>query len=541
MKKLVTCAFAVALTTAASAIAIVENDTWQKAKELDSSQYESALRREDNQYATTPADDPLCALGPYGRTMWYKWTAPANGVVQFSTKGSAGASGALDTVMGVFAFDSSGELGSYWLESGDIALNDDAYADGTSFLELTQVYAGETYYIGIGTKASTSGTPGYEQGWITIGWMYVREWAVASFNAQGGTIAPTTVRLLGDYPLNTFGDLPEPVRGGYDFAGWFPVPEGGVQITGAETYAQLRDYITDGGSLPLYAQWKMTGLETPQFAPFTKAQVFNGAFLTSGYALVGSVQIKAAKMNAKSKTSRLSIYVTCYDTGRKFSAKGTLTFNDDGSAKSGDIIVNFKDGSHASDIMCMTVNADGTFTMSGERYLVEAAQVGGALTSGSLTFQIPTLVPSSRYYDPPTAPAGYKLIEEALPTSFEFTTASNGRKFSFPTGKALSYKANRRVTIGRPVWTLLGLDDSNPNKSQLKLSYNYKTGLFKGKFKVYMTNGANYISSGSTIELRSPKLQKYSVNVTGLVLSGRGYALSALKNTNQSWITILKP
>lgn len=539
MKKLMTCAFAAVLTSVASAIAIYpDNNAWIDAEELDSSESSGYTLDESNADATEPQGDPLCALGDYGKTLWYKWTAPFDGTVQFSTKGSF-MSGVrpppqLDTVMCVFMQDSQGVLEPVYTATGEIAFNDDAATDKTSFVELQQVFAGETYYIGVGTK---SGATGYVSGSVRMNWSYVREMARVRFNPQGGTTTSSSVRLLGNYPLNTFGDLPVPVRGGYDFIGWFSLPSGGVRITGAERYEQLKDYISEG-VLDLYAQWKLTGLETPQFGSFDKAQIFNGALLTVTYGLVGSIQIKAGKKSSKG-VSRLSVYVTRYDTGKKFSAKGSLTFRDDGSATSDGIAVKFKDESLADDVMYMTVNPDGTFAMKGDRYLVEAAQVGGALTAGSLKFEIPTMRKSSQVYQLPVAPVGFKVIEEALPDGFRFSVSSNGQKFSFPAGKALSYKANKRTSVGRAVWSLQGLDDSNPNKPQLKLSYNAKSGLFKGKFKVYMTNGASYISNGGLIEIQSPKLQKYTVNVVGLVLSGRGFGMSTLKSTNQRWVSIL--
>jgi hypothetical protein len=556
MKKLMICVFATALAGVAFSKSLPANNAWDSAEEIDNTQYSGDTRTVNNGDATEPQGDPLCALGDYGRTLWYKWTAPANGLVQFSTKDSyVGESPypQLDTVLGVFVLDDNGKPKPTYDSFGDLAFNDDAYTNKTSFIELQQVYAGETYYIGVGTKPASSALQTYEAGYIMLSWSYTREWARVVFNAQGGTTTSQSLRLLGGFPLATFGDMPEPVRGGFDFGGWFTDPVGGVEVTGAESYDTLRDYIVEG-YLNLYAHWTSIGTETPQLGPFNKSQTFMGAFLTTGYGVVGSVTIKVGKKSAKN-TTRVTATVIRYETGRKVTGKGTLTINDDGSAESDDMVFKFNDEKRPDDTMRMKVQPDGTFEMKGAHYLVEATQVGGALTVENLTFSVRGFDGNSAVFSLPRAQAGAAVITEALPVSFTFPLDKQGRKFAIPSGQFLKYQPARgdvraaailrqtEVAGSRrlKMYELVGLGDSNPNKSKLKLSYAHKTGLFKGSFYVYTTTGYNYINNGGTREVGKPKLTKMSVKVVGIVMAGRGFGMATLKSTGQEWFAGLNP
>ena len=65
------------------------------------------------------------------------------------------------------------------------------------------------------------------------------------------------------------------------------------------------------------------------------------------------------------------------------------------------------------------------------------------------------------------------------------------------------------------------VDDSagKTNLSALKLNYTAKTGLFKGSFKAYALETAN----------GKKKLVKYTVNVIGFVVNGKGYGEASCK------------
>jgi hypothetical protein len=67
----------------------------------------------------------------------------------------------------------------------------------------------------------------------------------------------------------------------------------------------------------------------------------------------------------------------------------------------------------------------------------------------------------------------------------------------------------------------LEVDESGgkTNRSALKLSYVAKTGIFKGSFKAYALEEKN----GKT------KLVKYTVNVFGFVVDGKGIGQASIK------------
>ena len=198
---------------------------------------------------------------------------------------------------------------------------------------------------------------------------------------------------------------------------------------------------------------------------------------------------------------------------------------------------------------------NGTFEMKGAHYLVEATQVGGALTVENLTFSVRGFDGNSAVFSLPRAQAGAAVITEALPVSFTFPLDKQGRKFAIPSGQFLKYQPARgdvraaailrqtEVAGSRrlKMYELVGLGDSNPNKSKLKLSYAHKTGLFKGSFYVYTTTGYNYINNGGTREVGKPKLTKMSVKVVGIVMAGRGFGMATLKSTGQEWFAGLNP
>ena len=90
----------------------------------------------------------------------------------------------------------------------------------------------------------------------------------------------------------------------------------------------------------------------------------------------------------------------------------------------------------------------------------------------------------------------------------------------------LKYTKNRETGT----YDLLGLDNPvKPNVSGLKLTYTPKTGMFKGTFRLYATNEA------TTPTGKSPKLKRYTVNVVGFVVDGKGIGQASLKAPYATW------
>ena len=114
------------------------NDDFENAVELPGDMSGSAIGTNIN--ASVVSTEPLYVDWDAGYTVWWKWTAPTDGPVQFNTFGSAD----FDTVIGVYTGSS---LASLTL----VADNDDAKdSSGYQSQVAFNATAGTTYYIAIG-------------------------------------------------------------------------------------------------------------------------------------------------------------------------------------------------------------------------------------------------------------------------------------------------------------------------------------------------------------------------------------------------------
>ena len=338
---------------------------------------------------------------------------------------------------------------------------------------------------------------------------YTAQWQVnqytVTFNANGGTGGMTRTVTHGA----VVGDLPVPMRNGYELVGWFTAAEGGVAVTAS---------IVVTGNVTYYAQWVVHGGEVTD-VEFTKTQTVDGVLNNADGAFVGTVQLKVGKINKKKGTVSISATATLLD-GKKLAGKAvTVKLNDDGTASG---TVKFK--APIGD-MHFEMSADGTFTFDNSGYSMTEGAVGGNLSNGTMTFMVDI-------DSVPALPTGYDLLEDALP--FEMIgKVSGGKKIDF--GKAASVKY-AKVKEGKETWYELdGLDDEKkPNLSSLKLTYTPKTGVFKGSFKIYATNGRN-VAPG-----KKPTLKTYTVNVTGFIVDGEGIGQAMLKKPAASWAVALE-
>ena len=231
---------------------------------------------------------------------------------------------------------------------------------------------------------------------------------------------------------------------------------------------------------------------------FTKAQSPSGALVDAGGDFVGTVQMKVGKKNAKGKV-KITASAMLMD-GKKVNAKA-LTLDIGAGVKSGKLV--FKGIGE----MAFVLADDGTFTLKNSGYAMAGAQIGGNLPNGRMTFQI-------GMDSLPRVDAGFSILEDLLPDGVSIAV-TGGKKLD--AGKAASPKFAKDKATG--VYSLVGLDDpKKPNLSGLQLTYAPKTGQFKGSFKLYAT------SSGD-----KPKLKKYTVNVTGFMVDGKGVGRAMMK------------
>ena len=104
-----------------------------------------------------------------------------------------------------------------------------------------------------------------------------------------------------------------------------------------------------------------------------------------------------------------------------------------------------------------------------------------------------------------------KVLTDYLPD--QMSVGQNKGRWTFPKAGKLSMKKGV-------------LDDSKAgeNPSGLKLTFKSKDGSFSGSFKVYAE--------------QSGKLKSTTVNVTGMVLNGKGYGTATIKKVGSMDITI---
>ena len=220
-----------------------------------------------------------------------------------------------------------------------------------------------------------------------------------------------------------------------------------------------------------------------------KAQTVSGAVFRDGRA-VGVVQVKVGKASKNGEVA-VSGTITGLD-GKKLAAKGGKV-GVNGETATATLAV--KDGTTAT----VTVGKDGV-SGSWNGAEIKAAEVGGNWTRTDAKVQVAATSAS--------LPAG--TLETLLPTGEP--VLEKGGKWAF--NKAATVKLSKDKTSAE--W-----DDSKgkSNRSGLKLTYTPKKGTFKGSFKVYALEGAD----------GAKKLKKYTANVTGVVVDGKGFGQASIK------------
>ena len=244
--------------------------------------------------------------------------------------------------------------------------------------------------------------------------------------------------------------------------------------------------------------------ETPTYAgsldtSFARVQTVTGAavIFDKAYSRVGTMQVKAGKVNKKHGTLRVSAVATLLVDGRvrRFTASGVLAALD-AQGRIPPVTLTFKEPIGA---MTLEMSPDGLFTFKNPIYAMASATVGGALRGGERgTFRLASCnlaVPGEVQYD-------------LLPYEEAFEVVGGKWKFA----KAATVKWTKSRETGEFV-RVVDVSRNKTNRSSLKINYAAKTGIFKGSFKAYVLEDAR---NGKK------RLKKYSVNVAGFVLDGVG-------------------
>ena len=232
---------------------------------------------------------------------------------------------------------------------------------------------------------------------------------------------------------------------------------------------------------------------------FVRVQTVTGAavIFDKAYSRVGTMQVKAGKVNKKHGTLRVSAVATLLVDGRvrRFTASGVLAALD-AQGRIPPVTLTFKEPIGA---MTLEMSPDGLFTFKNPIYAMASATVGGALRGGERgTFRLESCnlaVPG-------------ELQNDLLPYEEAFEVVGGKWKFA----KTATVKWTKSRETGEFV-RVVDVSRNKTNRSSLKINYVTKTGIFKGSFKAYVLEDAR---NGKK------RLKKYSVNVAGVVLDGVG-------------------
>ncbi|MBQ7190116.1 MAG: InlB B-repeat-containing protein, partial [Kiritimatiellae bacterium] len=241
-------------------------------------------------------------------------------------------------------------------------------------------------------------------------------------------------------------------------------------------------------------------ITAPYAAP--KAATLAGA-VYDGCDVVGIVNLRLGKVNAKKKTGKVSGSVTLLD-GKKRTIKSVSVTGIDGvSPKSVALSV--------KGLGTMNVTIGGTrFAGSLGGYHVQSAAVGGKWTRADAKVYVA--------FGGAALPAG--TIEDLLPDGEP--VIPRGGKWAF--GKASSVKYAKDAKTKVLTLTVNDRNGTARNRSAMKLSYNPKTGVFKGSFKVYAIQGG--------------KLKKITAKVNGVVADGDGHGRATIQKSGVFPVTV---
>lgn len=262
-----------------------------------------------------------------------------------------------------------------------------------------------------------------------------------------------------------------------------------------------------------------------------KAVTLNGCLIdTNDCSVAGIVQLKLGKVSTSKGTSKVSASVIGLD-GKKKSSKSVTFFVASGAPL--DVELTVKDWG----VLKATIGGD---MFAGElgRFHVQSAVVGGMLAK---TPEAAFTLDEEFVFGVPPADAskGYATLTDLLPNGEPVHVDAFTGKWTCNKAASIKWKKivdNTAMKLYQ--YALMGcgeyLDPAKPNVSGLKLSHTVSKGTFKGTFKVYASNEA------ATAPGKSPKLKKYTVNVTGVVVDGMGWGQATFKKTGSVWSAFVK-
>ena len=264
---------------------------------------------------------------------------------------------------------------------------------------------------------------------------------------------------------------------------------------------------------PCYVALDEGGITAPYEAP--KAVKLQGVAY-NGCDVVGIIELKLGKVNARKQTSKVSGSFIGLD-GKKIAIKAVTVTGVDGSAP---VAVSLDVKGHGT----MAVTIGGTqFAGSLGGWHVQSADVGGNWSKSGAKVYVDMAAGSGAT----ALPQG--TIEKLLPDGVP--VIAKGGKWAFAKAAGVKWAKPKNGAPQPEVFNqeagkgLLVDTSKGDNLSAMKLTYTPKKGTFKGSFKVFALEGAG----------KAIKLKKYTVKVTGVVVNGVGYGVAICKSPAARW------
>ncbi len=271
----------------------------------------------------------------------------------------------------------------------------------------------------------------------------------------------------------------------------------------------------DPAPAPCYAVLGACDITAPYAAE--RAVTLRGAAY-DGCDVVGIVNLKLGKVNAKKKTSKISGSVTTLD-GKKHKITASNLTGIDGTAPK-DVSLKVK----GLGTMAITIGGK-QFAGSMGKYHVQSATVGGNWNKSG----------TKVYVDTSNASLPGGTLEDLLPDG-EPVVASGG-KWKFAKAAVVKWAKVKKGVAQPEIFDgasgkglVVNTSAGKTNVSGMKLTYTPKKGTFKGSFKVYALTGAG----------KAKKLKKYTVKVSGVVVGGVGYGTATCKKPAVNWAVTVK-
>lgn len=245
-----------------------------------------------------------------------------------------------------------------------------------------------------------------------------------------------------------------------------------------------------------------TDIESIIFGAWTEkaAKILGGAVYDAEGDVAGVLQFKFGKPNAKKGTVKLSGRVTLLN-GKRYNIKSTnVTLPADGPLAVENVTVTTL-GSLSATI------GDAGFTGEiGDAYTFASATVGGNWTAADSGVFV-----------------GFGEEGAArLPDGTDVALLPNGEPVLPKNGGKWGFNKAAKITLSADKASLVAVTDGGKtNFSALKLSYQPKTGFFKGSFKIYA--------------IQNGRLKKLTVKVSGVVADGTGYGIATLPSSGATW------